>query len=144
MRKGIAGVAILMLFTLAGCATRVADMPLDPSLDPACKPGHRPPSTIAVVVYLDANDVVQVLPEEIVVEHPNQTIIWTAADGEISNIVFEPSACAPGPPSIKGKGRQLSTRIPSGLYRGTHKYGFTFHPTGGQPKPIDPLIVVEY
>lgn len=144
MRRGIASVSLLMLLALAGCATGVAD-PRDDTGDEmrACYPGHKPPSTIAVVVYVDSVGVVQVVPNRVVVEHPNQTVIWTAADGEISDITFEPSDCAPGPPTIKGKGRQLSARIAAG-HRGTHKYGFTFHPTRGEAQVVDPLIVIEY
>lgn len=144
MMRGIASLSLLMLLALAGCATGVAD-PRDDKGDEmrACYPGHRPPSTIAVVVYVDSAGKVWAVPDKVVVEHPNQTVIWTAADGEISDIVFKPSDCAPGPPSINRKGRQLSAQIAKG-HRGTHKYGFTFHPTRGEPQYIDPLIIIEY
>lgn len=144
MWRGTAGIASIVLLTLAGCATGVGSPPVEVENNgKACYHGHRPPSTVAVVIYMDAAGTVQVVPETIVVEHPNQTVIWTAADGEISDMVFERSDCAPGPPSINRKGKQLSTRIAAG-HRGTHKYSFTFHPTDGEAERIDPLIVVEY
>ncbi|MBW3672264.1 MAG: hypothetical protein KY432_11410, partial [Acidobacteria bacterium] len=145
MWKSIAGVVSLTLLVLTGCATGgVTDPPVEPNGDrTVCYHGHRPASTISVVVYVDSAGRVQVVPERAVVEHPNQTVVWTAADGEISNIDFEPSDCAPGPPSINSRGRQISTQIAAG-HRGTHKYSFTFHPSSGASQRIDPMIVVEY
>ncbi len=144
MRRGIACLSLMMLLAIGGCATRPGDQGNGPGDENrVCHPDHRPPSTIAVVVYEDANGVVQVVPEKVVIEKPNQTVIWTAADGQVSDITFEPSDCAPGPPAINRKGRQLSARFATG-HRGTHKYSFTFHPSEGPSQKIDPLIVIEY
>ncbi len=137
-------VSFLMLLLIGGCATGVADRDSgEVDEQRVCYTGHRPPSTIAAVVYVDSNDKVQVVPERIVVEHPNQTVTWTAADGEISDITFEPSECSPGPPSIDRKGRQISARFAAG-HRGTHKYSFVFHWASGKSQKIDPMIVIEY
>lgn len=145
MRKGLTGCGLILMLTLTGCATATGGAtPADPSdSQTRCDTGHRAPSTVAVVVYLDAAGEVQVVPDTVVLEHQNQTLIWTAADGEISNITFAASDCAPGPPAINRRGRQLSTRVAPG-HKGAHKYSFTFHPTSGPSRPVDPLIVVEY
>lgn len=144
MWRGIAGFASIMLLGLVGCATGVGDPTPPPDHDKkVCYPGHRPPSTISIVVYVDSAGAVQVVPERAVVENATQTVVWTAADGEISDIVFEPSECAPGPPSINRRGKQLSTNFGTG-YSGTHKYSFTFHASDGRSIPVDPLVVIEY
>lgn len=142
-RNLIAGfLAVMSLFAM-GCATMATGSAGPSDMAKCDPPGHRPPSVIAVLVYQDAGGNVVVLPEEIVVEHPNQTIVWTAMKGEIADIVFERNECSAGPPPIPGRGRQRDTRIPPG-HIGLHKYGFTFHPDGGSPIKVDPLIIVEY
>ena len=132
MKRAGAWVLLLVLLMMGGCATRAGyDGNGEVDEGTVCYRGHRPPSTIAAVVYVDSKGEVQVVPETIVVEDPNQTVVWTAADGEISDITFAPSECSPGPPSINRKGRQITARFAAG-YGGTHKYKFMFHPNDGR------------
>lgn len=138
---------LVVLIAASGCATPgvpPATVGLSAAASPTeCYRGHRPPAELVIAVYND-NGRVHTVPEHAIVEHPRQRVTWIAVNGQISNIVFEPSDCAPAPPSIPERARRHDRNFPAG-YRGTHKYGFLFYPDeGGDPIEVDPYIIIEY
>lgn len=139
---------LVVLIAASGCVTPVAHQTSLETTEAAsateCYPGHRPPAELVIAVYLH-NGRVHTVPDRAVVEHPRQRVTWIAVNGEVSNMVFEPSDCAPAPPPIPERARMHNRNFAEG-YRGTHEYGFLFHPDGGgAPVEVEsPFIIIEY
>jgi hypothetical protein len=138
---------LVVLIAASGCATPGVHHATASQTEAAsateCYRGHRPPAELVIAVYLD-NGRVHTVPERAIVEHPRQRVKWIAVNGEISNIVFEPSDCSPAPPSIPERARMHNRTFAPG-HLGTHKYGFVFHPDGGGDSiEVDPFIIIEY
>lgn len=136
--------SVVCVLAIAGCASDVVESRLasEVSMD-ACPEGHVIPPEVSVVIY-QQNGRVFTVPRVVVVESPEQEVVWTSVNGEISDITFEPSSCAPAPPPVNGSGRQLRDSFPPG-YRGAHKYTYMFTPdTKDEPVKVDPVLIIEY